>query len=151
MLLDNKRRTIELFAENFLQGNLGFRKGSSMMEQGALLGIANNVRDDLIKWVVDEQTSDKDKKEHKIHTVNLFFTLLGHRTRGDITGKIVDKDLNTELVKEKDKNSKLKDEKIRCKLQNDELKKDNLLLARELKDKTDLLDEYERTAGVRKP
>jgi len=59
--------------------------------------------------------------------------------------------LNTELIKEKEKNSKLKDEKIRCNLQNDELKKDNVLLSRELKDKTDLLDEYERTAGVRKP
>lgn len=52
-----------------------------------------------------------------------------------------------------DQNSNNKNslEKIRCKLQNDELKKDNVLLARELKDKTDLLDEYERTAGVRNP
>lgn len=150
-MLDDKKRTIKLFAENFMQGNLDFRKGSSMVERGALLGIANGLRDDLVKWVADDQTCDKDDKEHRKHTFELFFTILGHRTRGDITGKIVDHDLNVELTKEKDKNSKLKDEKIKYKLQNEELKKDNILLARELKDKTDLLDEYERTAGVRKP
>ena len=149
MLLDDKRKTIELFAENFLQGNLDFRKSSKTYEHGALLQLANNVRDDLIKWVADEQI-DKDNKEHRKHTIELFFTLLGHRTRGDITGKIVDKDLDAELAKEKIKNAKLKDEKSKLKLQVEKFKKDNIVLARELKDKTDLLEQYEKTAGVRK-
>lgn len=155
MLQDDKRYAIKLYAENFLQGNLDFRTSSLLAEKVALLENANYLKDELIKWVSNDETVSEDDKEnyrkHKIHTHDLYFTILGFRTTGHIKGKIIDKDLNAELVKEKEKNSKLKDEKIRCMLQNDELKKDNVLLARELKDKTDLVDEYERTAGVRKP
>lgn len=143
MLLGDKEKTIRLFAENFLWGNLTFDYGEMDDERVGLVRLMNKIADELRAWTYAD-SKNPPPEDHKAKTHSIYHKLFGLRIKGRLNGVLVDVDLENE-------NTRLKDENMRFKLQNEELKKDNLILARELKDKTDLLDEYEKTTGVRKP
>lgn len=90
--------------------------------------------------------SEEEKDQsltHKQFTEKLYYLILGWHIRGRLKGKLVDIDLELE-------NRKLKDEVMRFKLQNDELRKENIILATELKDKSTMLDKYENATDTGK-
>ena len=143
MLFGNKEKVIRLHAENFLWGNLTIDYGKGENERFGWIKNATTLSQDLQSWLRCDAKNDLSE-EHKTATNKLYSKILGWRIRGRLQGILQDIDMEQE-------NLKLKDENMRFKLQNEKLKKDNIILARELKDKTDLVEEYEKTAGVRKP
>ena len=141
MLLGNKEKTIRLHAENFLWGNLTFDYGLTEDERMMLSSGSKRLDESFVTWLKSDENNDQSVT-HKEFTNKLYYLILGWHIRGRLKGTLYDTDLEIE-------NTTLKDDNIRLKLQNDELRKDNLILARELKDKTELIEQYEKTTGVR--
>ncbi len=72
----------------------------------------------------------------------IFSKILGWRIRGRLQGILIGVDLESE-------NTKLKDENIRMKLQNEEYKKNTIIALTELKDKNSLVEQYEKALGIK--
>lgn len=143
MLLGNKVKTIKLHAENFLHGNLSINHGTEDIERVAIHKDVAALSKELRQWLQSETDNDKSK-EHVIATDNLYDNILSWRIRGRLLGVLRDVDLEEE-------NARLKDENVRYTVRNEQLQKDNVILANELKDKTDLIEQYEKGAGINKP
>jgi hypothetical protein len=137
MLLGNKEKTIRLHAENFLWGNLTFDYGLAEDERQMLAGSSKNLEEAFQRWLVSEDENDQSLN-HKQFTEKLYYMILGWHIRGRLKGKLVDIDLELE-------NTRLKDENMKLTLQNQEYRKDLIKAVGELKDKTELIEQYEKS------
>lgn len=142
MLLGNHEKTIKLFAENFLHGNITFDYGLSEDERQILVGGSSKLDEVFQKWLKAEEIKDVSE-EHKKYTQGLYYLLFGWRIRGRIKGVLRDVDLEEE-------NIRLKDDNVRYRLQYEEAKKDAIIALTELRDKNSLLEQYEKASGVKK-
>ena len=143
MLLGNKEKTVKLFAENFLWGNLTFDYGTTEDERFGLIKSTNELTTIFREWVKNDSKQIKPD-DHKQKTHELYRRLFGWRIRGRLKGILVDVDMEND-------NAKLKDENIRLKLQNEEYKKDTVTALTELRDKNSLIEQYEKALGIKHP
>lgn len=144
MLLGEREKTVKLYAENFLWGNITFDHGRFEEERQLLTKASNDFGHALDQWAIADADGDHHTDFYKKATENLYHMILRLRAKGRITGILHDVDLEQE-------NIRLKDNNVRLQLLNEDLKKDNIRVLKELKDKDELIEQYERTQGVRKP
>lgn len=142
-MLGNESTTVKLFAENFFWGNLTFNYGTMEDERIGWINSASDLSKIFLEWLKNE-SKNPPPENHKQETHKLYRLLFSARIKGRIIGVLNDIDLKNE-------NLKLKDENIKLKLQNEEYKKDTITALKELRDKNSLIEEYEKTLGIRKP
>jgi hypothetical protein len=102
-----------------------------------LAGSSKNLEEAFQRWLVSEDENDQSLN-HKQFTEKLYYMILGWHIRGRLKGKLVDIDLELE-------NTRLKDENMKLTLQNQEYRKDLIKAVGELKDKTELIEQYEKS------
>lgn len=123
MLLGNKEKTIKIHAENFLHGNLSIDYGMLDDERSSIASGSNELSLAFQKWLTADENNDKSDN-HRKDTLNLYGKILGWRITGRLKGILVDIDLE-------DENAKLKDDNVRYRVRNEQLQKDNIILANE--------------------
>ena len=79
MLLGNKEKTIRLHAENFLMGYITFDYGTNEDERISLSKASYDLAHKFLDWLKEEEEINKDTKEHKLATLNLYRYIVSWR------------------------------------------------------------------------
>jgi hypothetical protein len=142
MIMDDKAKVIRLTADNLTRGVISFRDPRDNDDAYTLRQYQHDFNQTIILWLREDE-KDFLSAQQKEDTDALYEKIITYRTNKFIVGELQDKDLDAEL-------KELKKELLECETKKSEFYQDNIRMARELKDKTDLIDQYEQTLGKRK-
>ena len=158
MLIDNERKTVELFIENLLWGRIT-ADFLQLMEKGDWGDYVNDLYDDVKAWKYLHKKSKKsntEKENYRDLSFKLYNVYMEGRIDGTIKGELKDENIENNLKELKEENEIFKEEFkkftsniIKLEGLNHKLHDENVILANELEDLKNIVDSYE-SASLKK-